>query len=84
MPRRPLRRDVVKTLVTTELIRRIADAHGVRTIGDLLVGFKYIGGVIDREGPKGFVLGAEESYGFLVVRTPATRMPPWPRCSWRS
>jgi phosphomannomutase len=57
---------VVKTLVTTELIRRIADGYGVRTIGDLLVGFKYIGGVIDDEGPQGFLLGAEESYGFLV------------------
>ncbi len=57
---------VVKTLVTTELIRRIADAHGVRTIGDLLVGFKYIGGAIDERDPAKFVLGAEESYGFLV------------------
>lgn len=57
---------VVKTLVTTELIRRIADGYGVRTVGDLLVGFKYIGGVIDEEGPEGFLLGAEESYGFLV------------------
>jgi len=57
---------VVKTLVTTELIRRIADAHGVQTVGDLLVGFKYIGGVIDELGPAKFVMGAEESYGFLV------------------
>jgi phosphoglucomutase/phosphomannomutase len=57
---------VVKTLVTTELIRRIADAHGVQTVGDLLVGFKYIGGVIDERDPAKFVLGAEESYGFLV------------------
>ena len=57
---------VVKTLVTTELIRRIADAYGVQTVGDLLVGFKYIGGAIDDRGPAKFVLGAEESYGFLV------------------
>jgi phosphomannomutase len=57
---------VVKTLVTTELIRRIADAYGVETVGDLLVGFKYIGGVIDQRDPARFVLGAEESYGFLV------------------
>ena len=57
---------VVKTLVTTELIRRIADAHGVQTIGDLLVGFKYIGGAIEDRDPAKFVLGAEESYGFLV------------------
>ena len=57
---------VVKTAVTTELIRRIAQAYGVRCVGDLLVGFKWIGGVIDELGPDGFVLGAEESYGFLI------------------
>ncbi|HOM17946.1 MAG TPA: phospho-sugar mutase, partial [Thermoguttaceae bacterium] len=57
---------VVKTAVTTELIRRIAEAYGVRCVGDLLVGFKWIGGVIDEMGAEGFVLGAEESYGFLI------------------
>lgn len=57
---------VVKTLVTTELIRRIAEAYGVQTVGDLLVGFKYIGGVMEQRDPARFVLGAEESYGFLV------------------
>ncbi len=57
---------VVKTLVTTELIRRIADGHGVRCVGDLLVGFKYIAEVIDREGPEKFVFGTEESHGYLV------------------
>ena len=57
---------VVKTLVTTELIRRIADDYGVQTVGDLLVGFKWIGGEMDERGPDKFVFGAEESYGFLV------------------
>ena len=38
---------LVKTLVTTEMIRRIGDSYGVRTYGDLLVGFKWIGGVMD-------------------------------------
>ena len=57
---------VVKTLVTTELIRRIADDYGVQTAGDLLVGFKYIGGEMDRRGPQDFIFGAEESYGFLA------------------
>ncbi len=57
---------VVKTLVTTELVRRIADQYGVRTIGDLLVGFKWIGGAIDDHGPDGFVFGAEESHGYLA------------------
>jgi phosphomannomutase len=57
---------IVKTLVTTELTRRIADDFGVQTAGNLLVGFKYIGGEIDRVGPKEFVFGTEESYGFLA------------------
>lgn len=57
---------VVKTLVTTELIRRIADGYGVQTAGNLLVGFKWIGGEMDRRGAEKFVFGAEESYGFLA------------------
>ena len=57
---------IVKTLVTTELIRRIASDYGVRCVGDLLVGFKYIAEVIDREGPANFVYGTEESHGYLV------------------
>jgi len=57
---------VVKTLVTTELIRRIADHYGVQTAGNLLVGFKWIGAEIDARGPERFVFGAEESYGFLA------------------
>lgn len=57
---------VVKTLVTTDMIRRIADTFGVRTIGDLHVGFKFIGRTIDEQGPGGFVIGCEESHGYLV------------------
>jgi phosphoglucomutase/phosphomannomutase len=57
---------VVKTLVTTEMIRRIADSYGVKTFGNLLVGFKYIGGVMDEQGPSKFVFGAEESHGYLT------------------
>ena len=57
---------VVKTLVTTELVRRIAEQFGVRTLGDLQVGFKYIGGVMDQEGTGNFVFGCEESHGYLV------------------
>jgi phosphomannomutase len=57
---------VVKTLVTTEMIRRIADSYGVRTEGDLQVGFKYIGGTMDERGPDKFVFGCEESHGYLV------------------
>ncbi len=57
---------VVKTLVTTELIRRIADSYGATTYGNLLVGFKWIAQVIDQVGPEKFVLGTEESHGFQV------------------
>ncbi|MCG8587340.1 MAG: phospho-sugar mutase [Pirellulales bacterium] len=57
---------VVKTLVTSELIRRIADSYDVRTVGNLLVGFKWIGLAMDEEGPDQFVLGTEESHGYLV------------------
>ncbi|MEO2047156.1 MAG: phospho-sugar mutase [Pirellulales bacterium] len=57
---------VVQTLVTTQLIHRIADSYGVRTFGDLLVGFKWIVRVIDEVGPDHFVYGTEESHGYLA------------------
>ncbi|HWB08230.1 MAG TPA: phospho-sugar mutase [Pirellulales bacterium] len=57
---------LVKTLVTTEMIRRVADSYGVTTYGDLQVGFKWIGGLMDEVGPDLFLLGCEESHGFLA------------------
>ncbi len=57
---------VIKTLVTTELTRRIAGAYGVRCEGELLVGFKWIAGLIDQLGPERFVFGTEESHGYLI------------------
>jgi phosphomannomutase len=57
---------LVKTLVTTEMIRRIGDSYGVKTFGDLQVGFKWIGGLMDVVGPELFLLGCEESHGFLT------------------
>ncbi|MEX0825063.1 MAG: phospho-sugar mutase [Pirellulaceae bacterium] len=57
---------VVKTLVTSELIRKIAEHYGVRCEGNLPVGFKWIAGVMDKEGADKFVYGTEESHGFLV------------------
>jgi phosphoglucomutase/phosphomannomutase len=57
---------VVQTLVTTQLVRRIADSYGVRTIGDLLVGFKWIAGAIDEHGPEWFLFGTEESHGYMA------------------
>lgn len=57
---------VIKTLVTTEMLRRVADSYNVQTHGNLMVGFKWIGGTIDQMGPEHFVFGAEESHGYLV------------------
>jgi phosphoglucomutase/phosphomannomutase len=57
---------VLTTLVTSGLVRRIAEAHGLRVDDSLLVGFKWIGQAIDTHGPDGFVFGAEESHGYLA------------------
>ncbi|MCS7468404.1 phospho-sugar mutase [Stieleria sp. ICT_E10.1] len=57
---------VVKTLVTTELIRSLCDSYGVKCISDLLVGFKYIAEAMDANGPDKFIFGTEESHGYLV------------------
>jgi len=57
---------IVKTLVTTEMARRIADSYDVKTVGNLLVGFKWIGGAMDEFGPDKFIFGCEESHGYLV------------------
>ena len=57
---------VVKTIVTTDLIKRIAD-HFKVTCYDTLTGFKYIAEVIkDLEGKAEFIGGGEESYGYLI------------------
>lgn len=57
---------VIKTLVTTELTRRVAESYGVRCEGNLHVGFKWIAGVMDEVGPDDFVFGTEESHGYLI------------------
>ncbi|MEM6471940.1 MAG: phospho-sugar mutase [Planctomycetota bacterium] len=57
---------IVKTLVTTELIRSIALEHGVKCVGDLLVGFKHIAAAMDANGADKFLFGTEESHGYLV------------------
>ena len=52
--------------LTQPFVGAIADAYGVTTYGNLQVGFKYIGGVIDEVGPDKFVFGTEESHGYLA------------------
>ncbi|MDX9747738.1 MAG: phospho-sugar mutase [Paludibacter sp.] len=56
---------VVKTIVTTEIIKEIAEKNGVECF-DCFTGFKWIAAVIrDNEGSKDYIGGGEESYGFL-------------------
>ncbi len=62
---------VAKSLVTTDIVRRITEANGGEC-KDVLTGFKYIAEEIDRidrgENPgRRFLFGCEESYGFLTV-----------------
>jgi len=57
---------IVKTIVTSELLKNIAEHYGVKCF-DVLTGFKYIAEIIrELEGKKTFIAGGEESYGFLV------------------
>src|SRR5690554_4521031 len=57
---------VVKTIVTSELVRKIADKMGIE-IFDCYTGFKWIADVIRKnEGKKKYIGGGEESYGFLA------------------
>lgn len=59
---------VVKTIVTTELARTIAQAYQVKLI-EVLTGFKFIGEQIlirDERGNEKYLFGFEESYGYLA------------------
>ncbi|WP_297634139.1 phospho-sugar mutase [uncultured Clostridium sp.] len=59
---------VIKTIVTTEGAREIANHYGVE-IMDVLTGFKYIGEKIrefNEAGDKKYLFGFEESYGYLA------------------
>ena len=57
---------VVETLVTTPLIRAVAEHHGARCFHELLVGFKFIAQTMEEQGTDHFVFGTEESIGFLA------------------
>lgn len=57
---------IVKTIVTTETIKRIADLNNIKMF-DCYTGFKWIAAVIrDNEGTMKYLGGGEESYGFLA------------------
>ena len=56
---------LVKTIVTTEVIRKIAEKNGVE-LHDCYTGFKWIANEIRvNEGKKKYIGGGEESFGFL-------------------
>jgi phosphoglucomutase/phosphomannomutase len=72
----------MKTEVTSDQVARVARHHGAQVVGDLMVGFKYIGEGLRQLEATGafrsatgtlqdFVIGVEESHGVLV--TPAMR-----------
>ncbi len=58
---------IVKSIVSTEMARAIADSFGVTTV-DVLTGFKFIAEQIqlfEESGSHDFLFGFEESYGYL-------------------
>ena len=60
---------VIKTIVTTEMTRAVAQNYGVEII-DVLTGFKFIGEKIkefeENNNSKQYIFGFEESYGYLA------------------
>lgn len=57
---------IVKTIVTTELIKKVADKNHIE-MSDCYTGFKWIAREIRlNEGKKQYIGGGEESYGFLA------------------
>ena len=66
MPENPV---MVKTVVTMDLGKNIADNYGVKTI-DVLTGFKFIGEQIglleENNAEESYIFGFEESYGYLT------------------
>lgn len=63
MPAHPF---IAKTIVTSELMAEIGRARGIEVV-ETLTGFKWIAAAIrEREGQSTFVVGGEESYGYMI------------------
>lgn len=66
MPENPV---AVKTIVTTDICKKIASEYGVE-LREVLTGFKFIGeqiGFLEKDGEdKRYIFGFEESYGYLA------------------
>ena len=57
---------VITTIVTTEMINRVAEENGVACL-NVLTGFKWIAEKIkELEGEKNYVIGGEESFGLMI------------------
>lgn len=59
---------VIRSIVSSDLIDRIADAYGVKLV-EVLTGFKWIGAEIlkmEESGEGTYIFGFEESYGYLI------------------
>ncbi|NQV01862.1 MAG: phospho-sugar mutase, partial [Bacteroidia bacterium] len=57
---------IIKTIVTSELLRDIAQSFDLEYF-NVLTGFKFIADIIrQQEGLKTFIVGGEESYGYLI------------------
>ena len=59
---------IIKTIVSTEMIREVAADYGVEVM-DVLTGFKFIGEKIkefEEKGHRTFIFGFEESHGYLA------------------
>ncbi|MDR0982459.1 MAG: phospho-sugar mutase [Culturomica sp.] len=54
----------VKTIVTSELIKEIAEKNNVFCY-DVYTGFKWIADILRKKGAKGYIGAGEESYGFM-------------------
>lgn len=66
MPEKPI---MIKTIVTIDVVKQIAQDYGVQVI-DVLTGFKFIGeqiGLLEKDGEENrYIFGFEESYGYLT------------------
>ncbi len=57
---------VIKTIVTSDMINRFAEANGVACYA-VLTGFKYISELIrEKAGRENYIIGGEESYGLMI------------------
>ncbi len=57
---------VIKTIVTTEMIDKIAQHNGVNCY-NVLTGFKWIAEMIrEKEGKENYIIGGEESFGLMI------------------